>query len=355
MLGVGIYPPNASDRDHGAQNNRWKWLRDIDVSNASFSRGAAGPRSIRVFSDGGYTLHARKDFDVEAAQKPRRGRIGFAALFGILLMLPGLPLLIIGSISTAEDRLAMIIPGAMLMCVGGFTVFMSVAAAIRMGRRKDLRPWRGQEVRVAPQRTSNTIVQSSSTRPIQHRQPSRDNDAWVGLYPAMRETRTTATAGSIYEDIDVNNATLPGQEQGAWSLRLFSDGRYTLDHRVDFELEPAAKKVWMREAEFGDQRLNGLIPDHRNNFTKKVTTSKIVAQHKVGNLTHLNGRHNIPGLRPRLEMTKPVLGCQLKPEFIHNGTLVDLCDHKGAPRVLGHFGSICENHRLRFHTGILSL
>ena len=24
---VGIYPPNASDRDHGAQNNRWKWLR----------------------------------------------------------------------------------------------------------------------------------------------------------------------------------------------------------------------------------------------------------------------------------------------------------------------------------------
>ena len=42
----------------------------------------------------------------------------------------------------------------------------------------------------------------------------------------------------------------------------------------------------MREAEFGDQRLNGLIPDHRNNFTKKVTTSKIVAQQKVGNLTH---------------------------------------------------------------------
>ena len=41
----------------------------------------------------------------------------------------------------------------------------------------------------------------------------------------------------------------------------------------------------MKEAEFDGQRLNGLIPDHRNNFTKKVTTRKIVAQHKVGNMT----------------------------------------------------------------------
>jgi len=41
----------------------------------------------------------------------------------------------------------------------------------------------------------------------------------------------------------------------------------------------------MKEAEFDGQRLSGLIPDHRNNFTKKVTTSKIVAQHKVGNIT----------------------------------------------------------------------
>ena len=45
------------------------------------------------------------------------------------------------------------------------------------------------------------------------------------------------------------------------------------------------EEVWMKEAEFDGQRLNGLIPDHRNNFTKKVTTSKIVAQHKVGNIT----------------------------------------------------------------------
>ena len=56
--------------------------------------------------------------------------------FGIFLIISGLPLLIIGCISTAEDRLGMIIPGAILMCVGGFTLYMSVAAVIRTGSRK---------------------------------------------------------------------------------------------------------------------------------------------------------------------------------------------------------------------------
>ena len=58
---------------------------------------------------------------------------------------------------------------------------------------------------------------------------------------------------------------------------------------MDFELRPSSKEeIWMKEAEFDGQRLNGLIPDHRNNFTKKVTTSKIVAQHKVGNTTRFD-------------------------------------------------------------------
>ena len=53
--------------------------------------------------------------------------------FGIFLIISGLPLLILGCISTAEDRLGMIIPGAILMCVGGFTLYMSVAAVTRIG------------------------------------------------------------------------------------------------------------------------------------------------------------------------------------------------------------------------------
>ena len=128
---VGIYPPNAPDQDHGEENKRWKWLRNLDANNASFPKQAVGDWSIRVFSDGGYTLHERKDFQVKAqtvapqpldetAEKPGRGRIRFAALLGIFLMLPGLPLLIVGSVSVGEDNLAMIIPGAILTGIGGF-------------------------------------------------------------------------------------------------------------------------------------------------------------------------------------------------------------------------------------------
>ena len=128
---VGIYPPNAPDQDHGEENKRWKWLRNLDANNASFPKQSEGDWSIRVFSDGGHTLHERKDFQVKAqtvapqpldetAEKPGRGRIRFAALLGIFLILPGLPLLIVGSVSVGEDNLAMIIPGAILTGVGGF-------------------------------------------------------------------------------------------------------------------------------------------------------------------------------------------------------------------------------------------
>ena len=128
---VGIYPPNAPDQDHGEENKRWKWLRNLDANNASFPKQSEGDWSIRVFSDGGYTLHERKDFQVKAqtvapqpldetAEKPGRGRIRFVALFGLFLLIPGLPLLIIGTGSTGEDRLGMIIPGAILTGLGGF-------------------------------------------------------------------------------------------------------------------------------------------------------------------------------------------------------------------------------------------
>ena len=128
---VGIYPPNAPDQDHGEENKRWKWLRNLDANNASFPKQAVGDWSIRVFSDGGHTLHERKDFQVKAqtvapqpldetAEKPGRGRIRFVALFGLFLLTPGLPLLIIGTGSTGEDRLGMIIPGAILTGLGGF-------------------------------------------------------------------------------------------------------------------------------------------------------------------------------------------------------------------------------------------
>ena len=127
---VGIYHPSSSNQEIGKQKQQWEWLRDLDVNNASLSEKYEGNWSIRVFSDGGYRLHERKDFQVkahpvasqpldEAAEKSRRRGIWIAALFGIFLMLPGLPLLIVGS-SMGGENLGMIIPGAILSGVGAF-------------------------------------------------------------------------------------------------------------------------------------------------------------------------------------------------------------------------------------------
>lgn len=66
---VGIYPFGAEDEDHGEEGERWKWLKDIDVSDASFPARRKGSVSIRVFSDGGHSLHSREDFDVTSASK----------------------------------------------------------------------------------------------------------------------------------------------------------------------------------------------------------------------------------------------------------------------------------------------
>ena len=103
---VGIYPIHIfNNQDHGAQNVRWKWLRDIDVNNASFPKQAAGSYSIRVFSDGGHTLHERKDFTVEAVTaepldpvsvKSTRKKAWIALSIGLLLLAPGIPLFIMG-------------------------------------------------------------------------------------------------------------------------------------------------------------------------------------------------------------------------------------------------------------------
>ncbi len=500
---VGIYPPNASDQDHGAENYRWKWLRNIDVNNVSFPKRAAGPWSIRVFSNGGHALHERKDFDVKppepvdpavlessrrsalialfigmvllapsiplfiaglgeglsdgmtsatleikdsdgqgdlgwgiyvegsavdfnsngiydhceniivnathsgswmsdpwsgyqsvngpdetrqvfyletahegsgcstmdgawpesryhdgrdlikigracygcmagtttiTAQNSDGGEVmmwiqneekkevlgmlipgaifmgiggftfivslfallnmGFKSMpsssskrravaatgVGITLVIMGLPLLIIGSISTGEGRLAMLIPGVVMFSIGVLVIVLTATIGMRSTEGHPS----GAKTGASSNANPNLEVLS-----FNHRQPVRfsitnppgHNDAWVGLYPANADDRNHGDRWHYLRDIDVSNATLPGQEQGRWSLRLFSDGGYSLQQRVDFELRADSKEeVWMKEAEFDGQRLNGLVPDHRNEFTKKITSSKIKHQHKVGDI-----------------------------------------------------------------------
>ena len=126
-----------------------------------------------------------------------------------------------------------------------------------------------------------------------HRQPIRfsitnaplHNDAWVGLYEVNAEDRNHGDNWHYLRDIDVNNASFPGQEKGSWSLRVFTDGGYDIEQRIDFQIIESDKtEVWMQDAEYGNQRLKGLIADHRNQFTKRITTSKIEAQSKVGEI-----------------------------------------------------------------------
>ena len=302
---VGIYPTGAIDQEHGAPP-RWKWLRDIDANNASFPKQVAGSHSIRVFSDGGYSLHERKDFQVraqtvatqpldETAEKPGRGGIRFAVLFGLFLMLPGLPLLIIGSTSTSEDRLAMIIPGAILMSVGGFTLLLWISAVIRMGSTEGRLSVMKTEVG-GHDSTSIEVLSFNHNQPIRFRinNPPHGNDAWVGIYPASADDHDHGDRWQWLRDIEVSNATFLGQAKGQWSIRVFSDGGYKLHERIDFEiLEGYKNEVWMQNARIENSRIIGDMIDHPTFGNMNRRTSTIARRTKHGNMHRFETNNTI--------------------------------------------------------------
>jgi len=203
---------------------------------------------------------------------------------GITLFIIGLPLLIVGSISTAEDRLAMIIPGAILMCVGGFTLFMSVAAITRMGSTEG----RSSVIETGGNASTNIEVLSfNHNQPIRFRinNPPHGNDAWVGIYPAGADDRDHGDRWKWLREIEVGNATLPGQAKGQWSIRVFSDGGYKLHEQVDFEILDGNKnEVWMQNARIQDSRIIGDMIDHPTFGNMNRRTSTIVKRTKHGNM-----------------------------------------------------------------------
>ena len=62
-----------------------------------------------------------------------QGKIPF--VIGITLFSMGLPLLIIGSISMGEDKLAMLIPGAVMFGIGAFVTVVATAKRIGFGKK----------------------------------------------------------------------------------------------------------------------------------------------------------------------------------------------------------------------------
>ena len=426
---VGIYPPNASDQDHGTQNKRWKYIRNIDVNNASLPKQAEGRWSIRVFSNGGHALHARKDFDVKAqpldaaAVKSTRKKAWTALAIGLLLLAPGITLFILGHgggfqyeavssgtfeiedadgqgdwgfeifiegapgdfdgngmhdycekttisanhtgsylydpgvpssenppdesrevfyieiaheggegcgshhapeqashdgvqlvkigracngckagtttitaqnegglmwIKTSENQeiLGMLIPGAILMGIGFFTTIVSVSVIFRTRSSKGSVFAAGTEAE-GNTRTYIEVLSFNHNQPIRFRinNPPHDNSAWVGVYPANAKDRDHDDRWRLLRDIEVGNVTLPGQTKGQWSIRVFSDGGYTLHERVDFEiLEGHKDEVWMQNARIEDSRMKGDMIDHPRFGNMNRRTSRIIQRARHGNV-----------------------------------------------------------------------
>ena len=87
---------------------------------------AYAPESIEILEDA-------PGKPAQMTEESTKNIAKIALVVGITLFTMGLPLLIIGSISTAEDRLAMLIPGAVMFSIGIFVVI--VTPTLRFGKR----------------------------------------------------------------------------------------------------------------------------------------------------------------------------------------------------------------------------
>ena len=54
----------ATDHEHGEQHRNWMYFRDVGQNELLLPAKSAGRWSIRVFSDGGFNMIKRLDFDI---------------------------------------------------------------------------------------------------------------------------------------------------------------------------------------------------------------------------------------------------------------------------------------------------
>jgi hypothetical protein len=124
----------SAQQDGTAQWNRdyapsggWEDIQFVQQDDTG--QGAAhAPESIEILEDApGKPAQMTEESTKNAAK--------IAFVVGITLFSMGLPLLIIGSTSTAEDRLAMLIPGAVMFCIGIFVVIVTTTKRLGFGKR----------------------------------------------------------------------------------------------------------------------------------------------------------------------------------------------------------------------------
>ena len=154
---IGLFKAGSGDNEHG---DRWKWMRDVDVSHITLPAQGAGEWSVRLFKDGGYDRISYLDFNISYS----------------------------GS--------------------------------------------------------SIEILESVSGKPVRFRINNRpsSNDAWVGIYPVNAKDIEHGDRWGWLRDKHMDNASLPGQSEGRWSIRVFSDGGYTLHDRVDFDIPSMSRQ-----------------------------------------------------------------------------------------------------------------
>ena len=82
-----------------------------------------------------YSVNPNSVITDQADAESNKRSLILSFVVGITLFSMGLPLLIIGSTSTGEDRLAMLIPGAVMFSIGTLVAIVTAAVGMGFGKR----------------------------------------------------------------------------------------------------------------------------------------------------------------------------------------------------------------------------
>ena len=277
---VGIYPASTGDLDHG---DRWSWLRDIDVNNATLPGQSAGNWSIRVFKDGGYKLQHRVDFEISTSHQhiatptSSKGIVGGNATITTAKSTYTIDQGIDFSFTAPKlpnDAWIGIVPVAIphgdeavndshdisYAHLGGSTkgeitlpnpglgtwtlrlhdtdnngrelthvVFEVVSS---LGSSESLHKGRTCEIKIIEAKVGKPIRFNVNNRPS-------GNEAWFGLYPVHatdHEHGEQHQNWMYFRDVGQNELSLPAKSAGRWSIRVFSDGGFNMIKRLDFDI-----------------------------------------------------------------------------------------------------------------------
>ena len=140
-----------------------------------------------------------------------------------------------------NESIVLTIIGGILAGIGAVTIITIIAVKISKSKAANLS---GVMPSDEGQKELIEIIESNPGQPVRFRinDPPKGRDAWVGIYPPSADDQHHGGRWSWLRDIDVNNATLPGQTAGKWSIRVFKDGGYKLQHRVDFEISTSPQQ-----------------------------------------------------------------------------------------------------------------